>query len=697
MYKTFLSISLVTASLLAQDFDEITVTATKQETKLKEVTSSIAVVDSTKLEQLPMTNINDALQEIPGLLSISKNGGYDTRLFIRGAGIKANYGIREIMILRDGIPMTDPDSFSRMDFIDMEDIKRIEVTKGPGSIYASGSSGGTINIIPFSVFDNTKNRIKIGYGSFNQRKANLKVGAKLNDNNYISLTASHQLNPNDWRVHNRYESNQASLKYGHIFKDSATVESELSYTKADLELPTSLTQSEFDTYVSTGKIEATSDAWQNSGRYSEILFFNSKYTKNFDTFTLTPKIFYNHWSHFHPVPFLINDSKNNHVFGTDIQIDKDHTLFSKASTFITGVTFRADISLDERKYKYRDYTTATKSYPPYATYITRTTSDTIGDLADSSDSHNFIYGAYLLENVTLSSKLHIDFSLRAEKADFDIKGNELWDGDWSSGNYVAGAGLYHISNSFNLLSSKLGSNYALSKSNNFYANIAYADQVPSTSELKSNVLYGGTDTITDLTTAKALSVEMGIKHRSKKVSFEANLYYNPVIDAITSAVDGSGERYFQNASKVDKSGSEWLVNYRPFKDLQMGASYNFSYFTFADYTENGNNYSGNFLPQAPKNQYTLFAGYLPNQGFSLYLQSITWGSYYVDNANTERYEGFEMITNMTLGYKYHNHAVKLMINNLFDQRYSVATTKPYNLSFVPATPFSAFINYTYTF
>ncbi|MDH5465433.1 MAG: TonB-dependent receptor, partial [Thiovulaceae bacterium] len=357
--KALLSILLLSSLGFAEDnttkaqhFDTLSVTATKTATRTRDISQSIAVVDRAKLDQLPMTNINDALQEIPGVLAVSKNGGYDSRLYIRGAGIKANYGIREIMILRDGFPMTDPDSFSRMDFINMEDVKQIEVTKGPGSIYASGSAGGTINIIPFSVFDNTDDRIKIGYGSFNSRKAHFKVSAKVSDKDFVSLTASHQYNEATWRNHNKFENYQTSLKYGHIFDDSSTVETELSYTKSDLELPTKLTQAEFDLYKTTGTVESTSDLFQHSARNSEVLFFSTKYEKDFDGFTFAPKIFYNGWSHFHPVTGFINDSTGNHVFGTDLQINADHTLFSKEAKLVTGLSIRNDMSIGEEKYTY---------------------------------------------------------------------------------------------------------------------------------------------------------------------------------------------------------------------------------------------------------------------------------------------------------------------------------------------------------
>ena len=141
--------------------DTISVTATREERATKEVPASISVIDEERIEDSRMFNITDALSGVPGVQINTKNGGYDARLIIRGAGLKARYGIREIMMLRDGVPLTDPDSFTRLDFIDTQDIERVEVTKGPGHIYALGSAGGTIQIISKSVFDEASS-VKIG-------------------------------------------------------------------------------------------------------------------------------------------------------------------------------------------------------------------------------------------------------------------------------------------------------------------------------------------------------------------------------------------------------------------------------------------------------------------------------------------------------------------------------------------------------
>ncbi|MGE5790167.1 MAG: TonB-dependent receptor plug domain-containing protein, partial [Syntrophaceae bacterium] len=102
------------------DLDEVVVTATRTERATEEVPAGVSVVTKEDIKDTRMFNLSEPLKGLPGVLSESKNGGYDTRLIIRGAGLKARYGVREIMVLLDGVPITDPDGMTRLDFVDAE-------------------------------------------------------------------------------------------------------------------------------------------------------------------------------------------------------------------------------------------------------------------------------------------------------------------------------------------------------------------------------------------------------------------------------------------------------------------------------------------------------------------------------------------------------------------------------------------------
>ena len=714
MYKKSISLtlSLLAATLLAEDnvitLDRVSITATKIGKETKEVSQSIGVVTKEDIENLSMFNITDTLQKIPGVSAISKNGGYDTRIFIRGAGVKARYGVREIMVLRDGVPMTDPDSFTRFDFIDMQDVEQVEVTKGPGSIYASGSAGGTIQILSKSVFDEQQNRVRIGAGTEGAKNAHIRVGGQIDDNDFISVTATHRSIDPSWRDHNEFNSNQVSLKHGHFFADDSTLETEISFSKVDLELPTSLTEAEFESYKATGEVGETSAEWQNSARNSEILFINSRYEKEFDGFTFKPQVYYNHWTHFHPVTFMINDSGDNSVFGTDLQVNATQEFSDMKGEFVGGLTARANISDGEEKYTYRDIQWGSK-FVPYPSpghnvdYIEKTLSDAKGDLAETSDSKTYLYGFYLQELVDITSELSADAMVRIEKADFNIDGNEIIASDYSNMTYKDGKGLYAINRDFTLMSARFGGSYKLTESSNVYATVGYAEQIPTESELKSNVLYDGYIALPQLDESKATNYEIGWKYRTQKSLIDIAAYYTVIKDDITQVLDKSRKSYYQNAGEVRKKGIELQAEYSVIPQMRVGVSYAYSDYKFEElleyaYSGDINDYSGNYVPLAPKHQYSIYASYGQKEGLQVSIESMTWGSYYTDNANSAEYEGFDLVTNMSIGYITGPHAMKLFINNLLDNQYAIAVKGEVDdLQFTPAAPLSFLATYTYTF
>ncbi|MBD3830237.1 MAG: TonB-dependent receptor, partial [Arcobacter sp.] len=643
-YSIFALIAL-NANLLSAEtinLEQMSVTATKVEKATKEISESIAVVDEKTIEDKNILNIQDALQNIPGVIAESSSNSPSPRLIIRGAGLKARYGVREIMVMKDGVPMTDPDSFTRFDFIDMQDVSSIEVQKGPGSINAVNSTGGVIQLITKSVFDEDKNSIKVGVGNDNQKNVNLKLRGAIDENDFASFTFSSRKIDNSWRDNNEFDTTQATLKYGHIFDDESTIENELSYTESNLNLPASMTREEFEIFKQTGKQHDTSNQWQNSARDSKIVSLNSKYEKEVGNITYKPRFYFNSWEHYHPVTGLINDSDDNKVFGTDLEFNVAHKLFSKDAMFVGGVTLKMDKTNDSKKYQYRDIQTqtVTSGWPSSSvTQIVKTLSNEKGLLAGTEDSQTLLYGTYLMESFKVTDKLGFDISARVDKLKFDIDGNEITTYDYSTKSYKAGIGEYAIDNSFTLLSGKVGSTYAITDNTNIYASIAGANQAPTTSELGENE---------DLEKSQSVNYEVGLKTRTDDYSSDLALFQNFVDDEIIQIKDANGDSIYDNAGKTDKKGLEYNLAYDLTSSIQVGGAYAYSNFKFDTFNESvrGSLVSrdGNYMPFIPKNQYSLFAAYNLANGFKTRVTARTYGSYYMDNANTQKYEGYDLIT-----------------------------------------------------
>ncbi|MDO5687082.1 MAG: TonB-dependent receptor [Neisseria sp.] len=669
-----------------QQIDDISVTATKMERATKDVSQSIAVVGKEQLENKNVFNITDAIDNIPGVQISSANGGYDAKLVIRGSGLKAAYGIREIMVLRDGVPMTDPDSFTRLDFIDVQDIERIEISKGPGSIYNANTSGGVVQIISKSVFDDYANRVKLGFGTQGKLNANIRYGFNLNDRDYFAFSLSRRHAKNKWRTHNEFDTTQFSLKYGHIFDNEATLESELAYTESNLEIPPSMNQAEYEEYLRTGQSKGIATPWQHSGRYSKIYFFNTRYKQDVGDFSFKPRFYLTKWEHVHPVTGMINVSEDNYIYGTDLEMNHKHKLFGKEGALVFGLTARQDISNNARKYQYADTRRNGRQM--------QTLSDRLGAYSGTEDATNTLYGFYVQESLNLSDKLLLDVGARLERLDMSMKGEQLTKYDYRSGRYVAGSGAYDISASYNLFSPKFGVTYRLNDNVNLYGSISRGVQAPTSSEVGANKS-ASQDNI--LGVAKSVNYEAGIKARSEKLFFDLGIYLNKTKDEITSR-SVNNQTIYQNAGKTTKKGLETSIAYQINDLFSVDAAYAYSHYTYDDYVEGRENYSGNYFKFVPKHMYSLGVDFKHPQGFMVRVETKTWGKYFMDDANTEMYRGHRFVTNLMLGYQHKNHTFRLNANNIFDKKYAnVAEKSGYSYTYKAAEPRSIMASYQYEF
>lgn len=688
----FMATSAVYAEESGKMLDEVTVTATREARLSADVPQAISVVGKEALAEKKMFNVKEALQDIPGVLIDSKNGGFDARLIIRGAGLKAAYGIREIMVLRDGVPLSDPDSFTRLDFVDTQDIERIEVAKGPGNLFATGSTGGAIQIISKSVFDKTANSLKIGAGNQGTENYHLRYGGMVTDSQALALTLTHRKMDNDWRSWNKFDTTQASLKHGLIFSGGDLLESEVSYAEANIQLPGAIDNVAangylFDRFKEIGKQEESSEAWKHSGRYSKVLFMNSRLEMQRGDFTFKPRLYYNTWYHYHPVTGIINETEKwVWNLGTDLEANYKHT----QGSLVGGLTIREERIPDSRKYEFRDVSKLASGR------ITATRSDAKGALAETDDATTLLTGLYVQESWRPTERWIIDIGLRYDVVRFEDSNNQLRRYDYTSGRYVAGAGQTDIRKTFNLPAPKLAASYKLNGNLNLFAMLAQAGQIPSSGELSNNP---------SLEAPIARNYEVGLKGRGSDWQFDTSVYYSPVDKEIVQQSNGGVTSYL-NAGKTDKKGFEIAGKLGFARHWDAGGHYGYADYSYAEFSEPvrtgavtvNEDRSGKALPFIPRHQYGVFLGW-KQAGWRARLAANTWGKYWLDNANSEQYEGWEWVTNLSVGHQIGAHSLTLNAENLFDKHYAFEAKKDTagRVTYTPAAPRSLMLTYRYDF
>lgn len=694
-----LALSGVVAAAYAEEtqqtrLDEVSVTATREARATAQVPQAISVVGKEQMDQRKMFNVKEALQEIPGVLIDSKNGGFDARLIIRGAGLKAAYGIREIMVLRDGVPLTDPDSMTRLDFVDTLDIERIEVAKGPGNLFASGSAGGAIQIFSKSVFDQSGNNLRAGLGSEDTQNYHLRFGRKIGENQAFALTATHRKQDNDWRAWNQFDTTQTSVKHGFAFDSGDVLESEVSYSEANMQLPGSMDRALFDRFVASGEQPGTSEPWKHSGRYSKIGFFNTKLEMARGALTLKPRLYYNTWYHYHPVTGAINETATwVSNLGGDFEAQYRH----QGGSLVGGVSLRQERAPDSRKYRYASVITTTSrgacvDSATTSARIVATCSDAKGLLNSREDSETLLTGIYLQESWRPSERWIIDAGGRFDWVAFDSRAEEFGRYDYRSGAYANVNAQSRTEKTFRLPAPKLAASYALADHFHAYAMVAQAGQVPAGSEISTNP---------SLDAAISRNHELGLKGRAKHWSLDASLYFTQVRDEIVQQNNGGVTTYL-NAGRTEKKGFELQGRMEFGQGWETGAYLSLTDYTYKQFTElvsNANlDRAGKTLPFVPRQQYGLHLGW-KNEHWRVRVAANSWGEYWLDNANTEKYEGWEWVTNLSVAYRWQAHSLTLNVDNLFDQHYAFEVKKDTSgkVTYAAAAPRQMMLTYRYEF
>ncbi len=144
-----LIVSLTPIPLFAAEterMDEMVVTATRTETFLSQVASSVTVVTAEEIEARQQTQVIEVLRSVPGL-SVVQSGstGGGVSIYMRGTHNK------HTLVLIDGVEFRDAsgvDASASLSNLTTDNIERIEVVRGVQSVlYGSDAIGGVINII----------------------------------------------------------------------------------------------------------------------------------------------------------------------------------------------------------------------------------------------------------------------------------------------------------------------------------------------------------------------------------------------------------------------------------------------------------------------------------------------------------------------------------------------------------------------
>lgn len=140
--------------------------------------AAVTVVGGRELTRgRPGVYLEEALRALPGLQIQNRfNLASGERVIIRGFGARAQFGIRGVKVLVDGIPATLPDGQTALDHVDPAALRQVELLRGPSSTLYGNAAGGVLHLRGLGLSEGSEVAASFAAGSFGLRSAAVQAG-----------------------------------------------------------------------------------------------------------------------------------------------------------------------------------------------------------------------------------------------------------------------------------------------------------------------------------------------------------------------------------------------------------------------------------------------------------------------------------------------------------------------------------------
>ncbi len=628
----------------ALPLEEIIVTSTRINKTLDRVPAAISVVTQDDIQfARQQLSLNEGLSRVPGMFMQNQhNFAQRPRISIRGFGARANFGIRGIKILVDGIPETLPDGQGQVSSIDIGTTSQVEVIRGPSATLYGNASGGVIHVTSESGPVEPYLEARISGGEYDMSRIQLKAGGGTDRVDYTVSLSDTRLD--GFREHSETEFQQVSGRLHFDLGQDRRLTTAFNYTRQ----PESQDPGGISAQMAEENRRA---AWPANIAFDSMDGFKQSrigfnYTMPLgEGHEISVRNYYL-WRDFeNRLPFVAGGRVEFDRFfsGGGFSYSYDGIFLDRPNRLILGVDF--DRQVDDRQ-RYNNEMGVR------------------GALTFDQEEKVSSRGLFLQNELRVAQNVELTLGVRMDEVEFNVSDRFLTDGDDSGRRKLDD------------ISPMAGLVYSVSPDLHLYATYSTAFETPTTTEFASPTGAGGFNP--DLNPQVARNHEIGMRGQiDGRHSYDLALFQVRVKDElIPYEVPGSpGRNYFENAGRSERKGLEMSFVARPTERLRATFSYTYSDFTFREYLDAaGNDFSGNLLPGTPKDLLFAELNYRHPRGWFGALDMLYVGEQYTNNANSATNDSYTL-TNLRFGLDRDIGGNMMIspfvgINNLLNESYS---------------------------
>ena len=633
-------LSLVVAvNLYAADeentkLEKTVITSTGFETPLKDEVKNVYIITSEEIKDRGYTSVTDVLERAPGIY-IRNSGEFGAEeIDMRGQGDYAKTNVRTLVngmdlnVLKAGHGnITTP-----FNLIAVEDIERIEIIPGGGSVlYGGGTTGGVINIItkkkPSKFYVNASSK----FASYSYRDLAFGIGGPVSEDLFLRFSAK-GFDSKSYRKEEKNKGHYFSGAINYQINDKQNIAITPSYYSQKLKNqsgPLTLRQVEQDRRQS-GKT-------QDPQKYTKTdlsIDYSIDFSDSFQT---------------HIMPYYLKTkyTQEGEIVGAGGVKRSYQTKFSDRK-YGANLKNRFKYGSGELVFGY-DY------------------EDIFDKLSQGDELGKTIHSVYLVEKHDFTDWFSLSGGARYERALYDVKRPE------SKANKRPA---FHQSKHTNSHAFDVIPNFKYSDTGNVYFKFEKGFVSPSPQELVDVVKV---DNHTEfkfngLKSESFRSFEIGIKDTVFDQFFSATAFKTYTKDMIflkwKDPLHGLGQRTFEreyiNLDKATRSGLELYSEQNLFSD-KLKLTESFSYVdSKATFTRQGKEETKS-LPYVAKRKIVLGVDYAPIKTLNIYASLRNYSK--ILNSSYE-YMSAKTLVDLSAKYKFtKNFSLSGGVKNLFDKKY----------------------------
>jgi iron complex outermembrane receptor protein len=625
--------------------NEIVITAFEQN-RVISCGAIVKIINNNNADRYNKISLVNAFNSVAGVRMEERSPG-SYRLNMRGSSLRSPFGVRNVKVYWNDIPVTDPGGNTYFNQFAFNNFSSIEIFKGPaGSMYGAGTGG---LLLMHSLNNSYTPSVNVEYITGSYGLQNILSSISFGEKNNRSLITYAHNESDGYRDHSKSKKDNVSFVSQFKISDKQQLTTSVLYNNLFYETPGGLNKAEFTVNPKQARPAAgglPSATTAKAAIYQKNFLAGINHQYNFSSNFKNSVTLYGAFAQIQNPTFRNYERRNEPSFGGRTSFIYEKKINETKIQLVAGGELQEGF---------------------FNTQVAKNKNGNPDTLQTNDDIRYSTYSIFTQGDITIKNNWIITAGASINKSKVDFTRLNKYPVFQQGRTYK------------NELSPRIALQKKIKNNNGVFVSISKGFSPPTISELLPST--GVISTF--LEAEQGTNYELGgsILLLKNKLRVEATGYYFKLNNALVSRKDSSNADYFVNAGNTKQKGIEISADYSTsfnsaiLEYLTVKTAYTLNDFKYGDFKKGTSDFSGKLLPSVPKNTIAFLTDLQFKHG--IYFNSTYYyaDKIFLDDANTVAADAYHLL-GCRIGWKLSvKSAIKLNfyagVDNLLDETYSL--------------------------